>query len=198
MEFIPFNKQEAAELENKLSKSFFLSLEQFIIMYNYDRFGEDKNPEISKLANSLPRVYSNITIKNRKIIVKSKEEVIVNILDYLLPHLELVTTLKRIAYSILEAGYPNGIRLVFIESKQGEVYISEQDSPKYFSYEGAERITGGLNTRLASNPFLNKFIYEFPLESDEIAGAINVIDIIDINTEFVIKAGELIEDYIVE
>lgn len=195
MELLPFNKEKAEELEREISKTFYQSIEQFIALYNNNAV-DVNHVDIIPLANRIADTYKNIDLKKRKFIVRSAQEVTVETYEFLIPNFRLVTILKRIAYDIISDNHPNGVRLVFDPEKLGVVHFAEEDSVEYREYEAAERITGGFNELLASNPFLNIHLYTFDPDGDTSLVAIDLEDIIDIDTSLIDEMEKILAEHL--
>src|SRR5690554_2510759 len=101
MNYIPVDREKAEKFEEKLAKNLlYRSTDNFITIYNNNLINKN-NDEIDSIAKEITETYKNISLLNRKFIVKSNEEVIAEEFEVLFPHISFVATLKRIAQDII-------------------------------------------------------------------------------------------------
>lgn len=193
MEFIAVNQEEAQEFEEKLSRNMlYRSTDNFITIYNNELINP-RNDEINKVAQEIVEVYKNVSLSARQFIVKSKEEVIAEEFEVLFPHISFVATLKRIADNILKENYPEDTRFVFTEEDKNIVQIFDPSTEEVHKYTGAERLRNA-NEAIASNPFLQAGVDMHGHGEDGIT--FNVIDVLKLDTSFILNIGELLDQYV--
>lgn len=193
MKFMPFNKEVAEQFEEKMSKNLlYRSTDNFIAIYNNQLINRS-NDEIDKVAKAIVEVYKNISLVNRQFIVKSPEEVIAEEFGVLFPHISFMATLKRIAEDILKDNYPQDTKIIFTEEDKNIVFVYDPSTEDTRPYEGAERLRNA-NESIATNPFLLNTIEIEGWGEDGIA--INAIDLLDLDTSFIMDIGELLQSYI--
>jgi hypothetical protein len=129
----------------------------------------------------------------RQFIVKTKEEVISDEFEVLFPHISFVATLKRIAQNILSENYPEDVKFVFTESDANLVQIYDPSTDEVVAYEGAERLRNA-NKAIATNPFINANVRLEGFGEDGIS--FRVMDILQLDTSFITKIGELLDAYV--
>lgn len=192
MKIIPRNKEVADEFEAKLKNTAFASTDQFIMLYNQNIINKS-NDKTNEVAQEITRTYKNVILKNRMLIVQSEEELVVENFAFILPNMALVSQLKRIVKNIMKENYPENTALIFKESDDGVIYVVDTDGeePPHV-YDGAEKISK-LNSLIASNPFLVNLVFDYEVEGEENAGAILATSLLEVNTEFISKIGELLE-----
>ena len=193
LEYVAFDKEVAREFEQKMeSNMLYRSTDNFMALYN-NNFINRSNPEIDEVAKEIVEVYKNITLNNRRFIVKSKEEVISDEFELIFPHVSFIATLKRIAADILKDNYPEDTLIVFTEEDPNVVQVYDYTAEKLAPYEGAERIRN-VGKSLSTNPFFVNNIEAIDYEEGGIA--FKAIDVLKLDTSFINEIGELIEAYI--
>jgi hypothetical protein len=193
MDFIPVNEEEARIFEEKMSKNvLFRSTDNFIAIYNNNLINKN-NDKIDSIAKEVVEVYKNVTLVARQFIVKTKEEVISDEFEVLFPHISFVATLKRIAQNILSENYPEDVKFVFTESDANLVQIYDPSTDEVVAYEGAERLRNA-NKAIATNPFINANVRLEGFGEDGIS--FRVMDILQLDTSFITKIGELLDAYV--
>lgn len=194
-EYIAVNQEVAEEFENKLSRNIlYRSTDNFIAIYNSNLINKS-NSEIDKVAKEITEVYKNISLNNRKFIVKSKEEVVSDEFEVLFPHVSFVATLKRIASDILKDNYPEDTLIVFTEDNQNAVQVYDVTAEELVIYEGAERLRN-VNESIASNPFIVNNVNLQPYGEDGEGIAFKATEILELDTSFISDIGDLLESYL--
>lgn len=197
MNYIPVDKEKAEKFEEKMAKNLlYRSTDNFMAIYNNNLINKN-NDEIDSIAKEITETYKNISLLNRKFIVKSNEEVIAEEFEVLFPHISFVATLKRIAQDIINDNYPEDTLMVFTEKDANVVQIYDPDSTseELIPYEGAERLRNA-NKAIASNPFLLNNVEIHPYGEDGEGIAFRVIDILRVDTSFINDIGELLHAYL--
>lgn len=195
MNYIPVNKEKAEKFEEKMSKNLlYRSTDNFMTIYNNNLINKN-NDEIDSIAKEITETYKNISLLNRKFIVKSNEEVISEEFEVLFPHIAFVATLKRIAQDIINDNYPEDTLIVFTEKDANVVQIYDPTSEELIHYEGAERLRNA-NKAIASNPFLLSNVEIYPYGEDGEGISFRIIDILRIDTSFISDIGELLQAYL--
>lgn len=197
MNYIPVDKEKAEKFEEKMAKNLlYRSTDNFMAIYNNNLINKN-NDEIDSIAKEITETYKNISLLNRKFIVKSNEEVIAEEFEVLFPHIAFVATLKRIAQDIINDNYPEDTLMVFTEKDANVVQIYDPDSTseELIPYEGAERLRNA-NKAIASNPFLLNNVEIHPYGEDGEGIAFRVIDILRVDTSFINDIGELLHAYL--
>ena len=194
-EYIAVNKEAAEEFESKMSRNIlYRSTDNFIALYNSNLINKS-NSEIDKVAKGITEVYKNVTLNNRKFIVKSKEEVVSDEFEVLFPHVSFVATLKRIASDILKDNYPEDTMIVFTEENQNAVQLYDVTAEELIIYEGAERLRN-VNESIASNPFIVNNVNLQPYGEDGEGISFKAIEILELDTSFISDIGDLLESYL--
>lgn len=194
-EYIAANQEVAEEFENKMSRNvLYRSTDNFIAIYNSNLINKS-NSEIDKVAKQITEVYKNVTLNNRKFIVKSKEEVVSDEFEVLFPHVSFVATLKRIASDILKDNYPEDTMIVFTEENQNAVQIYDVTAEELVIYEGAERLRN-VNESIASNPFIVNNVNLQPYGEDGEGISFKAAEILELDTSFISDIGDLLESYL--
>lgn len=197
MNYIPVDREKAEKFEEKLAKNLlYRSTDNFITIYNNNLINKN-NDEIDSIAKEITETYKNISLLNRKFIVKSNEEVIAEEFEVLFPHISFVATLKRIAQDIINDNYPEDTLMVFTEKDANvvQIYDPTSMSEELIPYEGAERLKNA-NKAIATNPFLLNNVEIHPYGEDGEGIAFRVIDILRIDTSFINDIGELLHAYL--
>lgn len=197
MNYIPVDREKAEKFEEKLAKNLlYRSTDNFITIYNNNLINKN-NDEIDSIAKEITETYKNISLLNRKFIVKSNEEVIAEEFEVLFPHIAFVATLKRIAQDIINDNYPEDTLMVFTEKDANvvQIYDPTSMSEELIPYEGAERLKNA-NKAIATNPFLLNNVEIHPYGEDGEGIAFRVIDILRIDTSFINDIGELLHAYL--
>lgn len=195
MNYIPFDRERAEQFEERMQRHLlYRSTDNFMTIYNNNLINKS-NQEIDKVAKEITETYKNISLINRKFIVKSNEEVISEEFEVLFPHVAFVATLKRIAQDILNDNYPEDTLIVFTEKEQNVVQIYDPTSEGVIPYEGAERLKSA-NKAIASNPFLANNVEMYPYGEDGEGISFKAIDILQLDTSFITEIGELLEAYL--
>lgn len=197
MNYIPVDREKAEKFEEKLAKNLlYRSTDNFITIYNNNLINKN-NDEIDSIAKEITETYKNISLLNRKFIVKSNEEVIAEEFEVLFPHIAFVATLKRIAQDIINDNYPEDTLMVFTEKDANvvQIYDPTSMSEELIPYEGAERLKNA-NKAIATNPFLLNNVEIHPYGEDGEGIAFRVIDILKIDTSFINDIGELLHAYL--
>lgn len=193
MEFIPVNKELAEQFEDSLNRNMlYRGTDNFMAIYNNNLINKN-NSDIDETARKITEHYKNISLVNKKFIVKSKEEVISEEFEVLFPHISFVATLKRVAGDILRDNYPEDSLLVFTEKEQNVVQILTPDSDAPTQYDGSERLKN-VNKSISTNPFLLGQVEVQAYGEDGIA--FKAADILKIDTSFISDIGELLEAYV--
>ena len=193
--YVPFDQEAADRFEDKMNKNMlYRSTDNFMAIYNNNLINRS-NSEIDKIAREITEVYKNISLVNRKFIVKSKEEVIGEEFEVLFPHISFMATLKRIASDILKDNYPEDTAIIFTEDEPNLVQIYDSTAEKVVPYEGAERLKS-VNKSIASNPFLTNNIPLHPYGEEGEGISFKAIDVLQLDTSFITDIGELLETYI--
>lgn len=193
MYYIPIDAQKAESLERKLARSkVYRSVDNFVDLYNTKTIDVLDN-EVNKVAREIEATFQNIEIRNRRIIVKSKEEVSGDKALFVLEHLSVLARLQRVANDIVEDNYPLDTFMVFKEGDMGIIYITEdiEDLESILPYVGAERLNNA-HSALNTNPFLIKHTYA--LDTNMIG--FRVEDLINVDTSMLNTVGDIVADYI--
>jgi hypothetical protein len=193
MKFIPVDQNTATQFEEKMGKNLlYRSTDNFVAIYNNNLINKN-NPEIDKVARAIVEVYKNISLINKQFIIKSEEEVVSDQFQFLFPYVSFIATLKRIGENVLSENYPEDTKFVFTESDKNLVQLFDPSTGEVVAYQGAERLKNA-NEMLAKNPFLE---YNVTFEDHGEDGiAFKVMDVMKIDTSFITKIGELLEDYL--
>lgn len=197
MNYIPVDKEKAEKFEEKMAKNLlYRSTDNFMTIYNNNLINKN-NDEIDSIAKEITETYKNISLLNRKFIIKSNEEVIAEEFEVLFPHIAFVATLKRIAQDIINDNYPEDTLMVFTEKDANVVQIYDPDSmdEELIPYEGAERLKNA-NKAIATNPFLLNNVEIHPYGEDGEGIAFRAIDILRVDTSFINDIGELLQAYL--
>lgn len=195
MNHIPINKEKAEQFEERLGRHLlYRSTDNFMTIYNNNLINKS-NDEIEKVAREITDTYKNISLVNRKFIVKSKEEVIAEEFEVLFPHIAFIANLKRIATDILNDNYPEDTLIVFTEKDQNLVQLFDPTSEEIIPYEGAERLRNA-NKAIASNPFLANNVELQPYGEEGEGISFKAVDILQLDTSFITDIGELLEGYL--
>lgn len=193
MEFLPVNEQLANDFESKLSRSpLYRSTDNFIAIYNGNLINKN-NEAIDAVAKEITTVYKNISLMNKKFIVKSKEEVVSETFEVLFPHVSFIATLKRVAKDVLKDNYPAETKIVFTEAEQNVVQLLLPDAEGLEVYEGAEKLKNA-NRSISTNPF---FLNQVEVEDyGEDGIAFLAKDVLKVDSSFITDIGELLETYL--
>lgn len=195
MNYIPVNKEAAEQFEERLQRHLlYRSTDNFMTIYNNNLINKS-NSEIDKIAKEITDTYKNISLLNRKFIVKSNEEVIAEEFEVLFPHIAFIANLKRIASDILKENYPEDTLIVFTEKDKNLVQLFDPTSGEVVPYEGAERLKDA-NKAIASNPFLANNVDMEPYGEDGEGISFKAADILRLDTSFITDIGELLEGYL--
>lgn len=197
MNYIPVDKEKAEKFEEKMAKNLlYRSTDNFMTIYNNNLINKN-NDEIDSIAKEITETYKNISLLNRKFIIKSNEEVISEEFEVLFPHIAFVATLKRIAQDIINDNYPEDTLIVFTEKDANvvQIYDPTSTSEELIHYEGAERLRNA-NKAIASNPFLLSNVEIYPYGEDGEGISFRIIDILRIDTSFISDIGELLQAYL--
>lgn len=195
MNYIPVDKERAEQFEERMQRHLlYRSTDNFMTIYNNNLINKS-NDEIDKVAKEITETYKNISLVNRKFIVKSNEEVIAEEFEVLFPHIAFIANLKRIAKDILNDNYPEDTLMVFTESEQNVVQLFDPTSETLVPYEGAERLRN-VNKAIASNPFLIKNVEMIPYGEDGEGISFKAIDVLRLDTSFITDIGELLQEYL--
>ena len=197
MNYIPVDKEKAEKFEEKMAKNLlYRSTDNFMTIYNNNLINKN-NDEIDSIAKEITETYKNISLLNRKFIIKSNEEVISEEFEVLFPHIAFVATLKRIAQDIINDNYPEDTLIVFTEKDANvvQIYDPTSTSEELINYEGAERLRNA-NKAIASNPFLLSNVEIYPYGEDGEGISFRIIDILRIDTSFISDIGELLQAYL--
>ena len=101
---------------------FIANKDQFISLYNQGVINVS-NPSITKIASIINEGYSNVILQNKKFYVSSAQETYIDKALFVLDNWKLILTLKRIANDIVNDDRPADTKLIFFESKPGQVFL---------------------------------------------------------------------------
>lgn len=195
MNYIPVDRERAKQFEEKMGRNLlYRSTDNFMTIYNNNLINKS-NDEIDTIAREITETYKNISLLNRKFIIKSNEEVISEEFEVLFPHIAFVATLKRIAQDIIDDNYPEDTLMVFTEQDVNVVQVYDPTSEELIHYEGAERLRNA-NRAISTNPFLINNVEIHPYGEDGEGIAFKAIDVLRIDTSFINDIGELLESYL--
>lgn len=192
--YIPYNEEEALRFEEQMEKNMlYRSTDNFIALYNANLIVKT-NEQIDAVAKKITSMYKNISLNNRKFIVKSNQEVISDEFIALFPHISFVATLQRIAGDILRDNYPEDTLLIF-DDNNSSIQIYDSTADKIVNYEGSEKIKN-LNEAIATNLFIINNVDLQPFGDNEESLAIKIEDILALDTSFIDDVGELLQGYL--
>lgn len=92
--FMPVNEEQATILNEKLSKTMFRSVADFVNFYNSGLINKSHD-DIVKTANEITKNFKNVKEKNRKLVFISEQEVFLDEITHSLSEWTLLTKIKR-------------------------------------------------------------------------------------------------------
>lgn len=177
---------------------FIANKDQFISLYNQGVINVS-NPSITKIASIINEGYSNVILQNKKFYVSSAQETYIDKALFVLANWKLILTLKRIANDIVNDDRPADTKLIFFESKPGQVFLEtdlEEDETRtiesFVKYDAAERFTSSKKAIFSNLLLKDKIqIYE-ELEDDNIF-YIEAYDLIEIDSTFIEEINNIVD-----
>lgn len=130
--FMPVNEEQAAALNEKLSKTMFRSAADFVNFYNSGLINKNHD-DIAKTANEITKTFKNVKDKNRKLVFISEQEVFLDEINNNLAEWSLLTKIKREVEQLVSDNEisadsvilftPDAIGYIVKESADEEEYI---------------------------------------------------------------------------
>lgn len=170
MNLIPFKTEDHDALETFLKRTpAYGDVDQFVSVYNNDMLNKS-NPSIQEVAERIANTYRNIELKNRKFVIYTAAEVNISVLDAFVASIKPVLAIRRIANEMIEAGYPEDTKLIFVDNKPGiihtEVISDDGETIKLVVFGTGEKVVKS-SQELAENMFLKPYIGDYFTGNDE-------------------------------
>lgn len=182
---IPVNVRKEEALSVELAKTpIFGSVEQFIDSFNSGML-TSKNETVADMAELITNTYRNIVLHKSRLIIKDHEEVACENITTLFEGWRILTSLKRLAAQLVSEDYPEDTKIVFNDKLQGTPQVETFDKNHetlLIQHWACEKLIAKTEL-LAKNLVVRPYIHDY---TDEQSCYFNVVDLVDLDTAFII------------
>lgn len=197
LELLPVSEESANRVRIELQKLKLVSdIESFISVFNSGMLNSNLTP-VSDLAKLIADSYKNVSYNNKKLVVHSEAEISFDDAITILTNFKLLSSLKRLATSIINESYPEDTKMLFKKDSPGVLHLeyfryneSKGENEKNIEpYWQKEKLFSRHN-ELEENMFLKTLVYDYEGEDK----FLELKDVIDIDDSFIIDVYSLIKE----
>lgn len=190
IKLIPRDVEEAIKLEEKLKKSLALNNSSiFITMYNAGYLSTN-NQDIKDIAKEIENVYKNVEVIGRKIVIIDENEVVLRGIQLLMNQAMVAVQLKRLSQVLMDEGYSADDHIYFSKEHEEGKPVLKDTEKGYSTHWMLSRKMLDSHEEILGNVFLKDFL-RIPDGNPELV-AITLIDLIQLNTDFIKDLQEFI------